>query len=62
MAELQRMKLPNMRFPGGNLVSGYRWMDAIGPLESRPARHDLAWNSIVSNRFGTDEFIRFAAK
>jgi len=62
MAELQRMKLPNMRFPGGNLASGYRWMDAIGPPESRPARHDLAWNSIVSNHFGTNEFIGFCRK
>jgi alpha-N-arabinofuranosidase len=62
LAQLQRMKLPNMRFPGGNLASGYRWMDAIGPVEKRPAKHDLAWNSIVSNHFGTDEFIRFCRK
>ena len=59
---LERMKCPNLRFPGGNFASGYRWMDAIGPLEERPARHDLAWNSIVSNQFGTDEFMQYCRK
>ena len=59
---LGRMNMPNIRFPGGNLVSGYRWMDGVGPIENRPARHDLAWNAIISNHFGTDEFIRFCRK
>ena len=59
---LERMKMPNIRYPGGNLASGYRWMDGIGPVQARPARHDLAWNAIVSNHFGTNEFIRFCRK
>jgi len=37
-------------------------MDGVGPIENRPARHDLAWNAIISNHFGTDEFIRFCVK
>ena len=32
-----------MRYPGGNFVSGYNWEDGVGPVESRPARLDLAW-------------------
>ncbi len=43
MDALRRLQMPVMRYPGGNFVSGYRWMDGIGPLEDRPARTDLAW-------------------
>jgi alpha-N-arabinofuranosidase len=51
-----------VRYPGGNFVSGYRWEDGIGPVDRRPRRRDLAWHSIESNRFGIDEFARWAAK
>ena len=54
---LERMNLANMRF-GGNFFSGYRWTDGIGPVEERPARHDLAWGRITQNKFGTNEFIQ----
>ncbi|WP_426592589.1 alpha-N-arabinofuranosidase [Cellulomonas sp. McL0617] len=45
-----------VRYPGGNFVSGYDWRDGIGPREARPRRLDLAWRSIETNGFGTDEF------
>jgi alpha-N-arabinofuranosidase len=45
-----------VRYPGGNFVSGYDWRDGIGPREARPRRLDLAWKSIETNEFGTDEF------
>src|SRR5690606_35473266 len=38
-----------VRYPGGNLVSGYDWKDGIGPVERRPARLELAWNTVGSN-------------
>jgi alpha-N-arabinofuranosidase len=50
-----------LRWPGGNFCSGYNWKDGIGPKETRPARLELAWNDIETNRFGTDEFLRYAA-
>jgi len=56
---LKRLRMPVMRYPGGNFVSGYRWRDGIGPKESRPARLDLAWQTVESNQFGTNEFIEF---
>ena len=56
---LKRLHMPVMRYPGGNFVSGYRWRDGIGPKESRPARLDLAWQTVESNQFGTNEFIEF---
>src|SRR6185503_2097245 len=46
-----------MRYPGGNFVSGYNWEDGVGPVEQRPARHDLAWMSTEPNTFGTNEFV-----
>jgi len=55
-AVLERVKMANMRF-GGNFFSGYRWLDGVGPRAERPARHELAWNSIVPNNFGTNEFV-----
>jgi alpha-N-arabinofuranosidase len=58
-AALERLRLANIRYPGGNFVSGYRWRDGVGPLADRPRRADLAWSSIDPNTFGTNEFIRF---
>jgi alpha-N-arabinofuranosidase len=46
-----------VRWPGGNFVSGYNWRDGVGPVESRPARLDLAWFSTETNQFGTNEFV-----
>jgi alpha-N-arabinofuranosidase len=51
-----------VRYPGGNFVSGYRWMDGVGPLSERPARTDMAWEAVDSNQFGTNEFVRFCRK
>ncbi|KJC64607.1 alpha-N-arabinofuranosidase [Agreia bicolorata] len=45
-----------IRYPGGNFVSGFRWEDSVGPLESRPRRLDLAWHSTETNEVGLAEF------
>jgi alpha-L-arabinofuranosidase len=50
-----------IRYPGGNFLSGYNWLDGIGPKEQRPRRRDLAWQSLETNQFGTNEFIEFCA-
>jgi alpha-L-arabinofuranosidase len=59
LSALRPLRMPLVRYPGGNFVSGYRWMDGIGPREQRPARQDLAWGVEDSNRFGTDEFMQW---
>jgi alpha-L-arabinofuranosidase len=51
-----------LRWPGGNFASGYNWTDGIGPRDQRPARPDHAWGALESNRFGTDEFLRYCEK
>jgi alpha-N-arabinofuranosidase len=57
LAALRRMRMPVVRYPGGNFVSDYEWKDGIGPRESRPRRADFAWKTIEPNTFGTDEFV-----
>lgn len=56
---VRALKPPVLRWPGGNFASGYHWVDGIGDKDSRPKRMELAWHSTESNRFGTDEFLRF---
>lgn len=48
-----------IRYPGGNFLSGYNWLDGIGPKDQRPRRRDLAWQSTETNQFGTNEFMHF---
>lgn len=59
LAALRELNFRAMRYPGGNFLSGYRWLDGVGPVEQRPRRRDLAWQSIETNEFGTNEFIEF---
>jgi alpha-L-arabinofuranosidase len=59
LAALRPLKLPLLRWPGGNFVSGYHWVDGVGPREERPRKMELAWHAEESNRFGTDEFIEY---
>ena len=48
-----------MRYPGGNFVSGYNWLDGVGPKKQRPTVLERAWNSLETNQFGTNEFIEW---
>jgi alpha-N-arabinofuranosidase len=59
LAALRELNFRVMRYPGGNFLSGYNWLDGVGPREQRPRRRELAWHSIESNQFGTDEFMEF---
>jgi alpha-L-arabinofuranosidase len=55
--EIRKLGVPIIRYPGGNFVSGYNWLDGIGPKANRPGVLDKAWNTVNSNQFGTDEFL-----
>src|SRR5258708_20231594 len=57
ISEIRQMGVPIIRYPGGNFVSGYNWLDGVGPKESRPRVLDKAWDSINTNQFGTNEFM-----
>jgi len=57
VAEVRGLGVPIMRYPGGNFVSGYNWLDGVGPKNQRPTVLERAWNSLETNQFGTNEFI-----
>jgi alpha-N-arabinofuranosidase len=54
---IKELNVPVVRYPGGNFVSGYNWEDGIGLQASRPRRLELAWRTIETNQFGTNEFV-----
>lgn len=53
---VKELKVPIIRYPGGNFVSGFNWEDSVGPKEKRPKRLDLAWFTTETNEVGMQEF------
>ncbi|MBQ8800088.1 MAG: alpha-N-arabinofuranosidase, partial [Lachnospiraceae bacterium] len=62
MEVIKEMKVPLVRYPGGNFVSGYRWEDGTGDKTKRPRRLELAWGTIETNEVGIDEFQEWAKR
>lgn len=59
---VKSLKVPIVRYPGGNFVSGYNWEDGVGPISERPRKTDLAWFAIETNQIGVNEFAKWASK
>ncbi|HTY62836.1 MAG TPA: alpha-N-arabinofuranosidase [Acidobacteriota bacterium] len=59
LEEIRQMGVPVIRYPGGNFVSGYNWLDGVGPKDKRPVVLDKAWNTLEPNQFGTNEFLQW---
>ena len=60
VAALKRIKIPNLRWPGGCFADEYHWMDGIGPREKRAKMINTHWGGVVEdNSFGTNEFLNF---
>ena len=57
MEEIRKLGVPIIRYPGGNFVSGYNWLDGVGPKQDRPVVLDKAWNTLETNQFGTNEYM-----
>jgi alpha-N-arabinofuranosidase len=57
LEEIRKMNVPIVRYPGGNFVSGYHWLDGVGPKQDRPRVLEKAWNSTETNQFGLNEFM-----
>jgi alpha-L-arabinofuranosidase len=57
---VQQLRVPIVRYPGGNFVSGYDWKDGIGPVSERPSRLELAWRTVEPNHFGMNEFVAWS--
>ena len=59
---VRELKVPLVRYPGGNFVSGYHWEDGVGPKEKRPSKIEPAWRVVECNQFGLNEFASWAKK
>ena len=59
---VKELNVPIIRYPGGNFVSSFNWEDSVGPLSERPARLELAWRCIETNRIGLNEFSTWTKK
>ncbi len=59
---VRELRVPIIRYPGGNYVSAFKWEDSVGPVERRPRRLDLAWRAVEPNAVGLQEFVRWSRK
>ncbi len=53
---VKKLRLPVIRYPGGNFTCSYFWEDSVGPRAERPTRMELAWRQVEPNTFGIDEW------
>jgi alpha-N-arabinofuranosidase len=60
MAAVKDLRPTIVRYPGGNFVSNYNWLDGVGPKSGRIPRLELAWYTLEPNTFGTNEFVDYA--
>ncbi|HTE00803.1 MAG TPA: alpha-L-arabinofuranosidase C-terminal domain-containing protein [Mucilaginibacter sp.] len=55
---LKRIKIPDLRWPGGCFADEYHWRDGIGPRAQRPKMVNTNWGNVTDdNSFGTHEFL-----
>ena len=55
---LKKLKVPNLRWPGGCFADTYHWKDGVGPKANRPAIVNRWWGGVTEdNSFGTHDFL-----
>jgi alpha-L-arabinofuranosidase len=55
---MKKLKIPNLRWPGGCFADSYHWKDAIGPKSQRKPIENFSWGGVrEDNGFGTNEFL-----
>ena len=55
---MKKLKIPNLRWPGGCFADTYHWKDGIGPKAQRPTMVNAWWGGVTEdNSFGTNEFL-----
>lgn len=55
---LKKLKIPNLRWPGGCFADTYHWKDGIGPKNKRPTMVNAWWGGVTEdNSFGTHDFL-----
>ena len=55
---LKKLKIGNLRWPGGCFADTYHWKDGVGPKEKRPSMVNVWWGGVTEdNSFGTHDFL-----
>ncbi len=55
---LKKLKIPNLRWPGGCFADTYHWKDGVGPKDKRPTMVNKWWGGVTEdNSFGTHDFL-----
>lgn len=55
---LKKLKIPNLRWPGGCFADTYHWKDGVGPKDQRPKIVNVWWGGVTEdNSFGTHDFL-----
>ncbi len=55
---LKKIRIPNLRWPGGCFADEYHWRDGIGPINQRPTMINTNWGNVTEdNSFGTHEYL-----
>ncbi|QEC67989.1 alpha-N-arabinofuranosidase [Panacibacter ginsenosidivorans] len=55
---LKKLKIPNLRWPGGCFADTYHWKDGVGPKDKRPTIVNKWWGGVTEdNSFGTHNFL-----
>src|SRR5256885_3777368 len=60
---LRKIKVPNLRWPGGCFADYYHWEDGIGPPAQRPKMVNTVWGGVTEdNSFGTHEYLELVRR
>ena len=55
---LRKLKIANLRWPGGCFADTYHWKDGVGPKAQRPTIVNTWWGGVTEdNSFGTHDFL-----
>lgn len=55
---LKKLKVANLRWPGGCFADTYHWKDGVGSKDKRPAMINRWWGGVTEdNSFGTHDFL-----
>lgn len=63
IAALKKLKVGNLRWPGGCFADTYHWKDGVGPKAKRPSMVNVWWGGVTEdNSFGTHDFLNMCEK
>ncbi len=55
---LKKLKVPNLRWPGGCFADTYHWKNGVGAKNERPKMVNVWWGGVTEdNSFGTHDFL-----